>query len=264
MKINQFKLLLFFLFVAYSSYSQKKEYYLDENMKEITPHFYLEKCSSRVLKCLDFKTGKEIIHKVVFRFKFGSVKKIGYKQIKALLSKTSNKAISLNAIIMITYRDSLYDFKARERNYKKHILKHDSVKHGPFSLRKFDYSRKKWIKRQQKCVKRYKKLNAETFYIYKYDYGSIKTYPNLHWIKDRGMFKNTFFKIMYNSNFVVIKPNGEYFISGGHLQDKLLKKLVKNSDWTPFKKDWQNSYQSLHREGYGVFEKEHYHKPHCF
>ena len=109
-----------------------------------------------------------------------------------------------------------------------------------------------------------RKYNAETFYIYKYDYGSIKTYPDLNWIKDRSIFKNVFFKIMYNSDFLILKPNGDYFLSGGHLDTKMIKTLIKTKNWDEYKKDLENSISAQSKEGIGFFKENTYHKSHCF
>ena len=265
MKRNQITLLLFFLLTTFSSYAQKKSYYLDENMHEVNHVLYLEKCSSRILKCLVFTTDSLIIHKVVFRYKFGNIDSLGYKQIKSQLVQNKKNKLNKNTVLLINYRDSLYDSKARERGYERHIKKHKNVHHKPFSVKNFHKRRRTWIKLQKKCIKKFNKLNAATFYVYNYDYGSIKEYPELGWTKDRSVFKNVFFKIIRNNNFLIIKPNGEFFLSGDyHLYNDLIKKLIQEKDWSSFKKDWQKSYQSLHNTGYGLFKRRKNHEKHCF
>jgi hypothetical protein len=243
---------------------QKDIIYLDENMSKIDSIIYKKKCKSTVLKCLEYKKDSLfIIHKVLYKYTFGKISKTETIQLKKPLS--INKTFNSQSNIVINYRDSLYDYNARKRNSDRHLKSHDSFKHIALTHKKFNSSRKIWIKQQKKCINKIKnKYNTETFYVYKYDYGSIKHYPDLGWIKDRGNFKTIFFGIMYNFNMLILRPNGEYFLSGGHFSNKMLKNLLKN-DWSQYKKDFNDSYNSQNNKGYGLFKtNSSFHKKHCF
>ena len=84
--------------------------------------------------------------------------------------------------------------------------------------------------------------------------------------EDNGAFRNTFFQIMRQYDFLVIKPDGEFFLSGGHLSDAKLKQLLNDRDWTPIKDDWKKSTETKVKNGYGFFRKydPDFHINHCF
>ncbi|WP_166386291.1 hypothetical protein [Polaribacter sp. 11A2H] len=257
---------LFFLTLLFSyffSFSQSVKY-IDENMSPIDSITYSKKCNLVVLKCLNFKTDSLNINKVVYKYKFGTTDTLGYTQVRKFLSRNSNLKIDKNAFLMIRFRDTLYDSNTNLKNYKRHVKNHSKIKHADYDFKKNQSNTKKSIEALQKCNKKFKKLGGEIFNVYNYDYGYRKEYPEVNWIKDRGLFKNAFFKIIYSSSFLLIKPNGEYFISGGHLSDSLLKKLLKNNDWSDFRLDWLASYNTLSKSGKGVFKQSAYHTKHCF
>lgn len=262
--MKRLKITLFLTFFCISLFSQKM--FIDENMIEIDSLTFNQKCKFNILKCLIYKKDSVFeINKVLYKYSFGKIKPTEAIQLKKLLKNSSSKEINPLSNIIIHYRDSLYNFQSHEKKIKRHFKKHKNIHHSRLTFKSFTSRRKKWIKKQRKCMKKVNdKFSTETFYVYKYDNNAANSYHNLHWIKDRGLFKNKFFNIMYNTNLLVIKPNGDYFSSGGHLSKKMLFKLLKHSDWSSFKKDWKKSYQSLHKEGYGLFKKQKTHQSHCF
>ena len=258
------KILLLALFLNCFYIFSQSPIYIDENMKTIDSVVYNIKCHSFVLKCLSIKTDSLNINKVVYKFKFGKTDSIGYSQIrKFLIGKTSQKN-DINASLMVNYSDTIFDFKASKNNFDRHVNKHKTAKHSKFNKEYYRLNTKNIIKKQTKCAQKFKKLGGETFYVFNYDYGYKKENPESYLIKDSRLFKNAFFKSINSTSFLLIKPDGEYFISGGHLSDSLLKKLLKNKDWSRFKLDWLNSYSSFSNSGKGVFKKEFHHKKHCF
>lgn len=255
-----------FLFLAAGKSIAQQKIYIDENMNRIDSIQYINKCKIYILKCLKYKTDSLDINKVLYNFSFGRITPTEYKQVKKLLVQNADTLINSNTVILINYRDSLYNFEANKKNYDIHVLNHDSIRHKKLTPKNFETNRKNWIKKQNKCIKKLaKNYNTKTFYVYKYDFGTHKDDEALSWIKDRGIFKNLFFKIQYNYNYLIIKPDGEYFLSGNHLSDLNLKSLLKNSDWSKVKLDFQNSYISNSIDGIGIFsEKVGSHIEHCF
>jgi hypothetical protein len=256
-------LLLALLFNCFYIFSQSP-IYIDENMKTIDSEIYKIKCHSFVLKCLSIKTDSLNINKVVYKFKFGKTDSLGYSQIRKLLLENNSQKIDANAYLMISYNDTIFDFKASKKSFERHVNQHKTATHDKFNKESYRSNTKYWIKKQTKCRKKFKKLGGETFYVFNYDYGYRKENPENNLIKDSRLFKNAFFKSINSTNFLLIKPDGEYFISGGHLSDSLLKKLLKNKDWTRFKFDWLDSYSSFSYSGKGIFKKDIYHTKHCF
>ncbi len=256
--------LLLFIFYYSINFSQEK-IYLDENMNIMDSISFKKRCKISVLKCLVYKTDSMKINKVLKKYQFGKITKKQYHQLRKLFIQNIKKPIDPSSTILINYKDSLYGFDASQKYHDNHVKEHTSEHHLPFSFKSFDSGRKKWIKKQKKCVKKMKeKYNAETFFIYKYDLGSIKSYPDLNWMKDRSVFRNVFFKEIYNSNFLILKPNGDYFLSGGYFDNKIIKKLIQTEDWTNYKKDWDESLNTNSIKGKGLFKNSLFNKPHCF
>ena len=123
------------------------------------------------------------------------------------------------------------------------------------------------MKIKQKCIAKFEKIeNTKVLYLYKHN-DSGNSYDNFKFIKDRGVLKNKFFEIMYNNNLLIIKPDGDYFLSGGHFTNRQLKTLLKNTDRTPFIDDWNESVNKKPINGSGFFknnERMYSHKKHCF
>ena len=265
MKRKIIGILTLFIFSFMISNAQNKVY-LDENIVKIDSLEFIKKCKIHVLKCLTYSTDSIEVNKVLYNFQFGKLSAIEYDQIKKTLEQKSLKKIDDDAILLVNYRDSLFDFESRNKQYETHKRIHQDVRHSEFNSKIFDKNRKNWISQQQKCsAKLNKRFNTSVFYVYKFDYGSIKNYPDLGWIKDRGIFKNTFFQIQGNYHYLVIKPDGEYFLCGSHFSDLNLKYLLKNKDWSKIKSDFNKSYNSESTQGVGRFKVSHYgHYNHCF
>lgn len=250
--------------ITSSIFSQK--IFIDEYMQKIDSLTFQKKCKAAVLKCLSYKKDSIFdVNKIMFKYSFGKITSTEVSQIKKVLEKSGTKKINNHSNIIIHYRDSLYSFEASLRNYKRYIKKHPDNKLSKFTLKSFDSSREKWVKKQKKCIKKINsKFDTDTFYIYNHKYIDLNNFYNFKWIKDRGIFKDRFFNIIYNNQILIIKPDGNYFLSGGHLSKVMLFKLLKSSNWDKYKKDWQNSYTTLHKSGLGFFKAHRIHQSHCF
>jgi hypothetical protein len=192
----------------------------------------------------------------------------------------SGKNINENATLIIKYYDSLLSFKTV---YKKHLQKKKDINeldsllyngqnilthNHKYTIETYDSSKKKWAKKKNKCIKKIEKLNnSHVSYLYGNAENKNLGYPDFNWIKDRGVFKNNFFKISFNFGLLILKPDGEYFLSGSHFTDKMVKQLLKNADWNDYKKDLYASYGSNSSSSDGFFSNDYrrtYHKKHCF
>lgn len=91
------------------------------------------------------------------------------------------------------------------------------------------------------------------FYVYHKDTGSLDGFENFGWIKDQGLFKNAFFEIMSNFEGLALKPDGDYFLFSCHFPDEKLKLLLTNSDWSQYKKDWEETLEKYVMNGKGLF-----------
>ena len=267
----------FFLVIfGFSAFGQKKQYY-DENFKVISHEAYKEKCKGHLYKCFEYKTDSFAINKILIKYKFGKLDSVAYQQVRNLLIRDSSSDIPEQSTLVIKYYDSIFGFETENKKYTIHERKHlesekDTsivINYHEFYFNKeiFNTNRQKWVDNRKKCLKKFDgKYNTKIFHMYKHKDIDTEEYNNFEWIGDKGTFKNVFFQIMYNYGLVILKPNGEYFLSGGHLSDKSFNKLIKNSNWLKYQNDLHKSLTSHNVYGKGMFSKDvvtHKNK-HCF
>lgn len=252
--------------------------YLDENLTRIDSSTYSRKCYRILFKCLEYKTDSLVVNKILEKYRFGKLNPTEYKQIKGVISRISKLKIKSDEIIVIKYYDSLLNFSSVNKRHMEHTKPKKTISpdssnstkrnHHPFNEDIFYKNRRKWVKKNKKCIEKNEdKYNAKIIYLYKAEQNVISKYEGFNWVKDNGVFKNKFFKIMFNFHLLIIKPNGEYFLSGGHITDKKVGKLLKKADWTEFKSDLKSSYRKHIFRGIGLFKKvdPYYHNTkHCF
>ncbi len=273
---------LFFLFNYFFLFSQESttELYLDENLNKIDSITYSKKCKRILSKCLEYKTDSLIINKISIKYAFGKLTSSEYNQIKGVITRNSDMKLKQNEVLVIKYYDSLLNFNSVNRRHLNHIKKPKTVLPDSLASAKntknvfhtfnesiFNENRKKWVKKHKKCIaKNEKKYDMKLIYLYKDEQNVLDQYEDFNWVKDNGVFKNKFFNIMFNFHLLIIKPDGDYFLSGGHITDKQVGKLLKKMDWSEYKNDWKLSFQKQVINGSGLFKKtdSYYHKKHCF
>ncbi|PIB32265.1 hypothetical protein BFP78_10480 [Gaetbulibacter sp. 5U11] len=270
-----FSLLLLLLFGA-SAHSQNTVY-IDEDFSTMDSISYFKKCKGITKKCLQYKTDSLTVNKLSPMYRFGKLKTDEYNQIKTLIQSKSNNTKE-NKYIVIKYYDSIFGFERAEKIHSQHfkykfpgnvedVSKAEKIETHPFNLELFKEERADWQKRRQKCIEKYENHYPLDFiHMYNAEEKALNTYVDFEWIKDQGAFKNKFFDIQNNYNLLIIKSDGEYFLSGGHLANSRFEKLLKTDDWTKYKADLEASNTKKFTDGKGIFSKyEFYHNSkHCF
>lgn len=251
---------IFLLLYGLSVLSQEK-IYIDENFKSISLNTYKQKCKRSLFKCLEYKTDSLVINKILFKYKFGYLDSTAYNQVRNLLIRDSKRKIPNNSTIVIKYYDSIFSFDTEYNKHVKHEKEYEASKKDSSRIHKeiFESKRSNWILNRNKCLKKFDgKYDTKIFHMFKHKDNGADEYDSFQWIEDKGTFKNVFFPIMYNYGLLLLKPDGEYFLSGWHLSDKMFNKLIKNTDWSKYKNDLINEK--------GMFSKEHisHYKEHCF
>lgn len=261
--------------------------YLDENGKEISIQEFKKKCNSNyIYKCLSYTKEGIVLFKIFYKHQFGKLDPYEYDQIRKLIIKDAQLTIEPNQIIILKKFDSLYSYereltlhKTHERERKRINVKTDSLnkvngtdikspmhEHN-FNREIFEKNLKLFEKKLSECKDEYeKKYNVKVIYMHQDNQALEKNYENLMWLKDRGIIKNIFFKSNNVHHSLILKPDGEYFLIGSHFKSKYLKRLLKNDDWSTFKKKFKASLTSDYPEGKGIFKKDKnlYHYNHCF
>ncbi|TVZ46962.1 hypothetical protein JM82_1551 [Olleya sp. Hel_I_94] len=272
---STFLLLLIFLFCT--AMLSQNSVYIDEDFTTMDSISYYKKCKGITKKCLQYKTDSLTVNKLSPMYRFGKLKVDEYDQIKTLIQSKSNNTKE-NKYIVIKYYDSIFGFERAEKIHAKHKITESfkrssgkvyvrQVKSHPFNEDIFKEERADWQKRREKCIEKYEKRYPLDFvHMYKTEENALSTYVDFEWIKDQGAFKNKFFDVQNNYNLLIIKSDGEYFLSGGHLTNSRFEKLLKTDDWTKFKADLEASNTKNFTEGKGIFSKyEFYHNSkHCF
>ena len=267
---------LFFFNISIICHSQQKSY-IDIDNKQIDSTKYSKRCESYIYKCIEYKLDSISLNKILYKFSFGKISQKKTNQLLKLFSLDSKKDITGEHIILIKYFDSIYNYQTLKKGYNKHIASHKEKKtgiiinkqtriwHRPYNERIYNKDNKKWIKTCNKCVKKFEKVdNVKALFYYGYAQENAYKYDSLNFVKDRSVIKNTFFKIIRNFRTLILKPNGEYFLNGGHLNDKKIKEILKTNDWSKLKKDWETSINKYPNSGYGFFKKPISHERHCF
>jgi hypothetical protein len=244
---------LFTLFVLNITFAQKVVY-IDENMQEINAETYSEKCEHVLLKCLIYNTNSLKIHKVLFKYKFGTTNKKTVKQIIDLAGEQLGKSIDTSQNLLIYYHDTLYSFDARV-NQLKYFEQIDSIVFKYPTKKMYD---KQVAKTRLSIIKKTntysKKHQTALLHFYNFDFGTVYKTSQPILIKDNGLLKSHFFDAIYNYGYVILKPNGSYFLSGGDFRKKNLNLLLKNDDWSNFISDWEKTYTKFNKKGVGIFK----------
>lgn len=226
--------------------------YFDEQGNKISFPKYLERTKSAMLEGYDIfeennKKPNSPKYGIYFAHKFGIIKPEYLKQIKAQLLKTSKVKIDSNQTIIIRYINNFSSetktiewLRSRPRNYSKSKAKR--------ILRK----QIELLNKSKNSIE--SKNDVKLFIVHGKGLDDENGFSELNWAPDTMKLKSGIFKISYTYHTLVLKPNGEYFISNIHLSNQLLTDLISEDDWSEFKKDWEKSYQSMSVKGRGVFK----------
>jgi hypothetical protein len=262
--------------------------YLDTNSKAISKTEFQKKCNSNyIYKCLSYVTDTLIVKKINYQHQFGKISPEHYEQIRKLIYTDGNLKIEKGQTIIIKKQDSLYNFKKELIEHKKHkkefedwkknyeslmkngdsIIKKPHYHEHEFNKEIFEERMKRGNAKREKCIRKFeRKYNVKVVYLHEDDINLEAGYGDFTWVKDRGIIKKIFFKRNGLHNLLVLKPDGEYFLSGAHFLDKHLKKLLRKKDWSKHKKDFKKSLLPKNINGKGIFKRDrnYLHKNHCF
>ncbi len=259
--------------------------YLDENSKEVSSQAFYQKCnSSHLYNCLSYKNDDIVLSKIQYTYQFGKMSSEEYNQLRQLIHKDANISIDSNQTVLIKKHDSLFDFEhevilhqKHEEEYRAMKRKIDSINLTATSLHKYRYRPHQfnkeifdeivlnWINYTNRCIKKYSEKFEVKFVFVHNDSKILEDhYQDFKWVKDRGVFKTTFFAYPKIHNTVILKPDGEYFLFNSHFQTRHIKKLLKNNDWSKYKEDFKKTLEKKHSNGKGIFKVDHTHPKRCF
>jgi hypothetical protein len=245
MKNILFYIILFFSVNIFAqSDIQKENLFFDENDNAIDGVDYYKKCNSFLFNCQQYETKSEVYNTIIEIYKFGKLSEAGNKQIRILLSRSTNEELN-NKTIIISYRDLIYSFEAQK------TLKVNSINDKKLK-EKFISSRKAIDKRQKKCIKNLKNKNTIALYMYRANDGSYYTPENFIWHKIPEVVKKIFFQEK-SPSMLILKDDGSYF-RYSNMTESYVNKFLKN-DWKQYINDYKTALNSLQKKRNGFFKK---------
>ncbi len=276
-----FKPLIILIFLLpFLSFGQT-EVFLDENMNQIDKKTYNKKCKINIYYCKKDKTDTTIVNKLYYKYQFGKVSNEDFQILKTFFFKSTGIKFSPTSNIIIKYNDSLFGYKSTEEKrkiqYNKHLNRYNNSisnirKKGkfpefvPHTLKAYTKSHISFINRQKKCIELVNKnYNSNAIFLYQFDLDHNIMWPDLNWIQDKyGLFKQLFFKIPNFDGMLILKPDGNFFVSNTILSEKVFSILL-NGDWSNIKQDWIKTKQKYIKKGFGLFKLEsNFKRKNCF
>jgi len=286
------KIIVITAFLFISAYATSQTYvYLDENSKEISLKEFKKKCASNQLyDCLTYTKDNVVLSQVLYTYQFGKISPQEYDQLRKLLIKDAGINIQPDQMIVIKKYDSLLSYEREVELHKKHVRDYKAIKAETDSVNKiYPYKRKllikqhdwnkeifdeivsQWTKDVNSCIEKYEEKYEEKFNLkmlfFHMDKPSLeKEYKDFKWLKDRGVLSEIFFKYGKLHHTLILKPDGEYFLAGGHFKTYYYKRLLRNKDWSKYKRDYQKSLSGDYPNGKGMFRFDYSNHPnqYCF
>jgi hypothetical protein len=257
--------LMFILFYSCLLFSQKKVY-LDEVLKPIDSTLHSKKCRSFFFACTSYTKDGTLFVVANFNYKIGKLTKEAHSQVLSVIKlQTKQKINTTTDNILIRFADTLFDYKTIKRKHEFHLkqYKPDPIlingKEIVFKEKVFNKTEYQKVVNNrnikiEKCNKIYsKKGNLNFFYFYDHSIGDSKNLESNLWIKDKGLLKNFFFKKTNAYIFLILKPNGDYFLSDRNVTNRMIRKLLKHKNWEPYIADLKKTYEFKDRNRVGLF-----------
>jgi hypothetical protein len=258
------------LFFSFNISAQKDTLCLDENDNLISKEFFYKKINSKIYHGLRFETDTLVLLKSRFNFYVGELKPIVKNQLFKLLR--SRHQIDTSKTLVIHYLDTL---RAKSEYAKKNaviyydslnrvikpIIKSTSIIDGV----KFDFSNfhktvkhehiqnyKSFIKLNRRCVRQYKNYKNEVlvFHFYNFNNGHPNEVKELTWYKDySSLLKKLFFHEYTKTDFLIIKPSGEFIVgypdSDFYNSHVSFKNLLILENWDKIKINFKKEYETV-------------------
>lgn len=247
--------IILFFGLSFSLFSQtntaKDTLYLDENKNEISQAVFKKKCNAAVFNCQITESDSLTTQRIFYNFYFGKISINEFNNIRLHFNKKIDTKINMSESILIYHRDKLLSFKEgrrldslnstksekiTEKKYQKHKNRHDDIiRH--------------WNKSRSKISKEVKKNhNTSTLFVANKNYGYELENEYFKWIID----DFSFLENSYYQSIIILKPNGDYFISFGRISASNLFNIIKSNSWLDYQSDFEKSVKTNYSVGYGI------------
>ncbi|MDC9723036.1 MAG: hypothetical protein PSN34_09735 [Urechidicola sp.] len=246
---------ILFFGLSLSLFSQTKTakdtLYFDENEKEISQAVFKKKCNAAVFNCQITESDSLTTQRVFYNFYFGKISTDEFENIVIHFNAKSDNKLSMSSNILIYHRDKLLSFKEGRR-----LDSLNSTKSKKITKKKYTKYKKRhddivqhWNKSRDKFSKEIKKNhNTSTLFVANKNYGYELENEYFTWIID----DFSFLENSYYQSIIILKPNGDYFISFGRISASNLFNIIKSNSWLDYQSDFEKSVKTNYSVGYGI------------
>ncbi len=261
------KIIILLILMCSNLLLSQSKIYLNENLKPIDSVLYRTKCVSNFFSCTSFKKDSIMYGVVSFKYKMGRLTKEAYSQVLKVIQLQTKQNVNKSKSILIRFADTLFDYQSIKNKHDLHHEKYHmnvnfSINGEIIDFKNLSYNKTKYNKllkirnkRIKKCVKSYyKRQQSNFFYFYNTSVGNSKQFESTYWMKDKGLLRKFFFKKTNTFKFLILKPNGDYFLSDRSVTDKIIRKLLKKEDWKKYRDDLIKTYEFKDKNRIGLFK----------
>ena len=232
-------------------YSQKNKtpLYIDENAQLISMIDYYEKCNSFLFKCSKREQDSLLINSTHQLFKFGKLTTKENSQLRNFLKAKTSDINFLNKAIVINHIEVLKGYDEAVKFIKTDTLHRSNY----FNEKIYNKINKNLDLYKKKCSKKVHKLNANVVNTYSSNNKYIFVPKYYKWIKAK-FLSNVFFN--KKNGIIVLKPNGEYFLNQGYINNDYIKILLSDDNWDNYKKEYQVALNNLAKKRTNFFKNK--------
>lgn len=227
--MNGNKILIWLLLFSLHTFSQK-EYFFDSDSKEIKKQKFLQKYyyNKRAFFCEMSKNDSIILFKLKKKYEFGIIDSLDFENIKSKYWQTESKSL------LVYYKKNVLDFNEKYSNYDYNFSFHDTIASETYNKKQFGELYNKWTKKILKeSEKLLKKHNLDIVFAYNSKF-EIKN-SKINWVKANSTLKKYLKSLKNKVGILLIRNNGEYFISRVIPEKKLIDALLKKKNWSKLK-----------------------------
>lgn len=232
--------------------------YIDEHNNNIDLKTYIKKHMAFAFESETKIIDSIKINKINQKFKFDKLSQVEKTQLLDIIKKNIGKSFNHSQTILISNTNTIYGFEARKKRQEV-FINTDTTGRKIVKLTKSKYIsyQKKHDIKQKKCFKKFREKNIEPVLTYEKDEGYDYNPKHFTWHKTtinlNTIFKNN--KITKNNIVIVIKPNGEYFLSNIPVPSSILLEIIDNNNWEKSKLQLTKSLETNSKAGIGIFNQ---------
>lgn len=247
---------LLFAFVLNGQNNNKAVYFIDDLNKRIDFDSFKVKKENILYTYKKNELDSAVVYRLYKHFSFNRLSKIDNQQIRLMLTSRYDFDIKPNNTIILHFKDTLFGYAEQRKRRLKYpfVLSHrnnDTI-HVPFTVELYNKRRKVFDNDQGKCLKKIEKFDAKILYLYGVNKGYTHKSNHLEWIQASEVLDRLFFN--GKSSFVILRPDGQFYVSIASDLPNNVEKLLKLEDWSKPLDDYAKQYSVDNTKLIGFFD----------